>query len=374
MPRATLELTRACNNRCIFCAQDGLPAASPGGPDAPAPAPAPVPASAPDAPDDRERALEALRRDADEVTFVGGEPTLEPRLPELVAAARRLGFRRVGLQTNGRRLAQIPYAEALAAAGLTDVHVSVHGAEAAVHDYHTSEPGSFKQLFAGVAAVRALGLDVVATTVLTRSNYRVLDDLPRLLASRGVAAWLVAVPRVAGRAAAAFDRVVPRLGLAAPFALRALEAARKHGLVVLAQGIPACLMGPMASLALPEPPRAHGEACAACEARPGCSGLDAVYLERFAGDELRARPAPTAAAAATAAARAGELARMFVGPGPLAPPERVDIPAPPQRHRLALPVLGKSQPARAEVSPRAPRRTGEALKELFPALFDRAKG
>ena len=36
-----------------------------------------------------------------------------------------------------------------------------------------------------------------------------------------VAAWLLEWPRVAGRAAAGFDRVVPRLGMAMPFALHA---------------------------------------------------------------------------------------------------------------------------------------------------------
>jgi hypothetical protein len=32
-------------------------------------------------------------------------------------------------------------------------------------------------------------------------------------------------------------------------------------------------------------------------------------------------------------------------------------------------MAGKAQPARAEVAPSAPRRSGEALREILPDLF-----
>src|SRR5262245_44910124 len=148
-PRATLRLTLACDNRCVFCAQTGL---ADGGAD-----PSPLDAR-----------LAALAATAEGLSFTGGEPALDPALPEAVAAARRAGFRRVGIQTNGRRLAEPGFARDLAARGLTDVHLSLHGAEAAVHDYHTGQPGSFARLVAGIAAARAAGLVVACTTVLTR--------------------------------------------------------------------------------------------------------------------------------------------------------------------------------------------------------------
>src|SRR5581483_10521137 len=229
MKRATLRLGLACNNHCIFCAQRGLDERA----------------------GDRDarwldEKLAALRADADELSFVGGEPTIEDALADAIARARALGFRKIGVQTNARRLAQPGYAESLARAGLGDVHVSIHGAEAAVHDYHTGVDGSFAQLVAGVAAARAAGLEVAASTVLTRSNYRVLGALPWLLKSRDVTAWLVVVPRVAGAAGPAFDRVVPRLGLALPFALHALDGARRLGLAAFIQGAPLCALGPLA--------------------------------------------------------------------------------------------------------------------------------
>ena len=110
MSRALLRLSLRCNNRCIFCAQDGLEEADP---------------------DDVGRRLEDLRADTAEVTFTGGEPTVFPDLVGAIKSAHALGFRRIGIQTNGRKLADPRLAQALALAGLTDVHVSLHGANAA---------------------------------------------------------------------------------------------------------------------------------------------------------------------------------------------------------------------------------------------------
>lgn len=342
--RATVRLTKACDNHCVFCAQDGLRDAG----DAP-----PVAAR-----------IASARASHDELTFVGGEPTLDPDLAAHVASARALGFRRIGLQTNGRRLADAGYAASLARAGLTDVHLSIHGADARAHDYHTGIDGSFVQALAGLAATRASGLVVVATTVLTRSSFRVVAPIPKLLASRGVAAWVVAVVRASGRAAVASDRVVPRLALAIPFALHALEAADAVALPAWISGAPACLLGPLASRAMRDDARAYGDTCAACEARAICPGVDPDYLMRFGGDELS--PRATCASNTTHP----DLQAMFVGTGELAP-RLVRPPAP--RAKVALPVLGKVKPAHAEVAAGAEKKSGEALREILPALFDDRK-
>jgi hypothetical protein len=299
-----------------------------------------------------------LRASADEVTFTGGEPLLDERLPSAVQEARALGFRAIGIQTNARRLAGL--AQTLARAGLTDVHVSLHGAEPAAHDYHTGVVGSAAEAWAGVAAARAAGLTVVATTVLTRSSFRTLASLPPRLQAAGVAAWVVSLPHAAGRAAAAFDRVMPRLGLALPYALHAVSGARRIGLPAWLSGAPLCALGPLAELRLDGEPRAYGRACEGCAAREACPGVDAAYLARFGGDELRAVAAPAAVAEHA-------LARLFVGAG-----ERAAPPAPSVKLR-SLPLLGKVQPGRAEVSAAAPKRSGEDLRILFPGLFEAGK-
>jgi hypothetical protein len=289
---------------------------------------------------------------------------LDPTLRERIAEARALGFRAIGVQTNGRGIADPAHAASLVRAGLTDVHLSIHGADAAAHEYHTGAPGSFDAALAALASSRAAGLTVVVTTVLTRSNYRAIAPLPRLLASRGVAGWCVAVPHAAGRALAAFDRVMPRLALALPFALHALGAADALGLPAWIAGAPACLLGPHAARALPEEPRAFAAPCEGCAARSSCPGVDAHYLARFGGDELspipayESRPRPA-------------VADLFVGPGETMR-GAVSKPSGDSPRRVALPLLGKVKPALAETPASAPKRSGEALKEILPGLFEKA--
>ncbi len=343
--RATVRVTRRCDNGCVFCS---------------------LPEDRGDLePADVLAALTTLRERTDELTFVGGEPTLAPELMAFVAHAASLGFRGIGLQTNGRGLARPGFAAALGRAGLTDVHLSLHGAEAAVHDYHTSVPGSFARAIAGLGAARAAGLTVVVTTVLTRSNYRSLGALPHLLRSRGVSAWHVAVPWPVGRAADAHDRVVPRLALALPFALHAVQAAAKLGLPAYVSGAPLCLLGPFATRSLAtstNAERAYAEVCSGCAARPRCPGVHASYLARFAGDELSARGDSPALVDKP-------FARLFTGPAELAPPSERVMPEAPRVSRRRLPVLSRPAPGASEARTRA-ARSGEALREILPTLFE----
>ena len=314
--RATLLVTSRCNNACAFCAQSGV--------------------AHPDA-TDLDAALRSLAAAHDEVTLTGGEPTLRDDLADVVKAARDAGFRRVGLQTNGRRLREAGYATALARAGLTDVHLSLHGSSAAAHDYHTGAAGSFVESAAGFSAARAAGLTAVVSTVLTRSNHRALAELPPWLAARGTAAWVIHLPRAAGRAIAGFDRVMPRLAMALPSALHALASARNVSLMSWVRGAPLCLLGPYVNRALDDEPRAYGPMCEGCVARPRGPGVDPLYLRRFEGDELAAARAPRSPPPEPSA-RDAAIARMFTGPGELA----LAAPAPPhiadRRARVSLPL------------------------------------
>lgn len=310
MPAAVVRLTGQCDNQCLFCAQRGLAS------EASAPA---------------NTSLSAARAQSDELMLTGGEPGLlgEEVLLTLVSEARALKFRQIGLQTNGRALSAPDRVARLAREGLTALHLSLHGAEASVHDYHVGAPGAFVQTLSTFGAARAAGLTVAVTTVLTRSNYRILDQLPRLLRNSGAHAWNILVPRTAGAMGLAFDRAMPRLAMALPFALRAVDAAVRQGLPAFIQGAPACLLGPMAGRALEGDVRAYAAVCERCPSRGHCPGVDAAYLNRYQGDELIARGSLAPLRDHTA------LRALFLGPGPLAPAEAADAPV----EEPALPPL-----------------------------------
>ncbi|MBP7126258.1 radical SAM protein [Myxococcota bacterium] len=139
----TLETGLSCNNRCGFCPQPPLRACGPGWID-------------PDTAEMRRRIEEAFARGYRELAFSGGEPTIRPDLAELVSLARGLGFTRVSITTNGRRLLYRDYARSLIEAGLTGVSISLHGPVPEIHDALTGVPGSFRQAVAGLRTIAGL--------------------------------------------------------------------------------------------------------------------------------------------------------------------------------------------------------------------------
>ena len=228
--RAAVRLGFDCDNECVFCGQAGL-----GG-----------------TVNNIREELANLREQHDEVTFIGGEPTIDARLVSAISEARALGYTAIGVQTNARRLADEPgLFDELVDAGLSDLQLSIHGPTAEAHDYHTGRDGSFAACTELIARAQRTDITVVVATVLTRSNFRELAKLPPVLKRRGVAAWLLEVARPYGRAADNFARVMPRHGMALPWALHALEQARRHALSAWIRGAPLCALGPFAASSLP---------------------------------------------------------------------------------------------------------------------------
>jgi MoaA/NifB/PqqE/SkfB family radical SAM enzyme len=91
-------------------------------------------------------------------------------------------FRKIQVQTNGRRLADRRYLDNLVACGVNEFFVSVHGLEE-VHDAITGVAGSFRETLAGLRNLEAYkGVNVITNTVLNQTNVRELRPLMNFLA------------------------------------------------------------------------------------------------------------------------------------------------------------------------------------------------
>jgi len=115
------------------------------------------------------------------LSFTGGEATLRPDLPALIAHGRELGFR-VNLITNGVRLADEGYARSLVEAGLDSAQVSLEAGEARIHDAIAGRPGAFRATVAGVGNLRRLGIHVHTNATLCAANLKAAADLIRFVA------------------------------------------------------------------------------------------------------------------------------------------------------------------------------------------------
>ncbi len=147
-----------------------------------------------------------------EVCFTSGEPTTRDELPEFASLARELGYARISVMTNGRRLSYLPYAVSLVRHGVRRFYVSVHGHDARLHDALTRTPGSFAQTVAGLvnlASLKPHGVEVHSSTVLTTRNLPHLGSIYRFLRARGVDQVVLNVMQPHGRADQHFDAIFP---------------------------------------------------------------------------------------------------------------------------------------------------------------------
>jgi radical SAM protein with 4Fe4S-binding SPASM domain len=128
-----------------------------------------------------EEVLRRIRREAQvpSVSFTGGEATLRPDLPDLVAHAHEIGLR-VNLITNGTRVTP-ELARRLADAGLASAQVSLEGVTAETHDRLTQIPGSFPKTVAAVGHLRDAGVHVHTHSTICRDNLDECLRMPRFV-------------------------------------------------------------------------------------------------------------------------------------------------------------------------------------------------
>lgn len=241
----------------------------------------------------------------------GGEPTLRKDLFAVVREARRQGYERVKLQTNGMLLSYPEFTRRCVDAGVTEVNFAVKGLPE-THDRLTETPGCHALLLRGIDEVRGHGLPMEADVLVYAENAPELPEIVRTLHARGVGRfqlWLFSTaasggaPDLAARMPRIAD-VMPhlmaavRLGLSdRPDFITSLHTPpctvppALHGVLFDPAALGLLVANPGGHrFRLEESPIEGGQylaGCARCQHRPVCGGLRADYLARHGADEFR---------------------------------------------------------------------------------------
>lgn len=110
----------------------------------------------------------------------GAEVTTFDDLDKYVQFAASLGwFKKIQIQTNGRRLCDKEYVKHLIDCGVNEFFVSIYGLEE-VHDSITRIRGSFRETMEGLKNLEAFDVNGISNTVLTKTNF---NDIARLITS-----------------------------------------------------------------------------------------------------------------------------------------------------------------------------------------------
>ncbi|MFO0626845.1 MAG: radical SAM protein [Polyangiales bacterium] len=230
------------------------------------------------------------------IILSGGEPTLRDDLPSLVRRAKGRGAH-VVLESHGMHLADAALRDALRGAGLDELVISLHSADAGVSDALTRAPGGHARTLAGLEACLRAGMPVGLHAVV---DARTAEGLPAHAALvlgrlRGVRRVSYSMPTRYFDGARYRAAMAP-LDLVRPHLSAAVQALRAGGVEVRVLGMSGF---PLCATEEPAPQRevsdgerggrSLGAACAGCAARTRCVGVPGDYLAVFGERGLRPR-------------------------------------------------------------------------------------
>ena len=109
------------------------------------------------------------------ITLVGGEPTLHPKLKEMVAYAVKLGIR-PSIVTNGSRLTPASVWD-LKTSGLKTLFISIDSPSNETHEDNRGLPGVCDRISAANQECKRLGIKTVASVTINK----LIQDFPTLL-------------------------------------------------------------------------------------------------------------------------------------------------------------------------------------------------
>jgi len=224
MKRVDIKTGFICNNNCRFCVQADNKCKG-------------------------NRSFEEIKKDLEEcrsrcegAVFTGGEVTIRKDFIELVRLAKKLRYKVIQIQTNGRMFSSLEFCKKVIEAGATEFSPALHGYCAEQHDYLTRAPGSFNQVTKAIKNLKSLGAYVLTNTVVVKPNYRDLPKIAKLLVELNVDQFQFAFVHAMGNALKNIDSMMPIMSLAMPYIKSGLDIGIKAKKRVMTEAIPYCMM------------------------------------------------------------------------------------------------------------------------------------
>lgn len=293
MKSISVHLTDQCNNSCIFCVVNSSQDKCEGV---------------------KKKVLykfleENAGKGYENVNIHGGEATVLPDLPNILAKIKELGYPQVSLQTNGRKMADYEYCKQLYDLGVKLFVVSMHGKDAAQHDFVTRVDGSFDEAIQGIKNAKLVGAKVRTNTVVYKNNINDLSEIAEMIMGLKVDHINISAMHPVGKAYQNFNFVCPKYTEIKEAVFGMVDTCVKGNTVVTLEGFPHCMipgyekymidweenqfkllfhnfiLDNYATFMEKETKR-RIDACATCSKQDVCGGVYKEYLEFFRDSEF----------------------------------------------------------------------------------------
>ena len=167
---AWLEVTQVCNLRCLHCYEGETHLATKHSLSV----------------DDWKNIINQLYLvGCKSIQFIGGEPSCYPRIIDLLDYAGEFKFSKIGFFTNATFLS----AELIQAVkrNRVNVHVSLYGHTATLHDSITTIKGSFEKTTTTISLLLAEKIPVSVAITIMKENEQYFEDIIRFVEAIGIA-------------------------------------------------------------------------------------------------------------------------------------------------------------------------------------------
>lgn len=253
---------------------------------------------------------DALKYGADEgldaVAFGGGEPTLRKDLVKLTRLAKKLGYKKIKISSNGLMYAYGEFVDRLVDAGANQFNLALMGWNAGMYRRIMGDAKQFELVQQGVANLVARDALVVGDVIMKNDTCRELEETVEFWAELGVERFVFWLLSLTDRAAAFPEMLVP-VSTLRPYMFKAFEVGRRRGIPVHSRHIPLCMLPgytdhvwdvradrilivtPESRFWLSESritANAFVEKCQRCAKRALCMGIRRDYLEHVGDGEV----------------------------------------------------------------------------------------
>ena len=178
-----LELTSACNSKCLHCYAECGPSCV---------VPEPLP---------HHRWLsliaEAKEAGATGIQLIGGEPLLYPKWRELVVEAHQLGYECIEIFTNGT-LVDDDCVDFFKKYNVS-IATTIYADNAEIHDKITLQPNSFNKTMAAIRKIQAANIPLRIASIIMKANENEVENIMKLYEELGMKGAYPDVIRPTGR-------------------------------------------------------------------------------------------------------------------------------------------------------------------------------
>lgn len=180
--------------------------------------------------------------------LLGGEITIHPDVIEIIRYARKVGFKRIALCTNGRRLSDYEFARKLVDAGSTRFMISIHSYKKEIENYLNGRKNAFEEKIQGlknliqISRFKKIEHGISLNTCIHNLNYRELIEFVKFFNDMGVNDFRFNFVRPENRAR--YDKkIIPYITDMKPYIKSLIEFCNKRENISISIGdIPFCLL------------------------------------------------------------------------------------------------------------------------------------